>query len=142
MKAQPLALGGLEILGLALLQEEVRGQQVHVLERAVDRVGMPFRGVEPLVAGAPGPGCDVALASPHQRAAASFQASTADFTICRFSSAIAGSARPGSAMPPQPDGAQGAHDLRPVDRDHLMQRVGVPRPIDRAQHRVLVQQRP
>ena len=33
------------------LQQEVRGQQVHVLERPVDRVGMPFRRVEPLVAG-------------------------------------------------------------------------------------------
>ena len=53
MEAQPLALGGLEILGLALLQEEVRRQQVQVLERAVDRVGMPFRGVEPLVVGRP-----------------------------------------------------------------------------------------
>ena len=53
MEVQPLALGGLEILGLALLQEEVRREQVQVLERAVDRVGVPFRGVEPLVVGVP-----------------------------------------------------------------------------------------
>ena len=100
VEAQPLALGGLEVLGLALLQQEVRGEQVQVLERAVDRVGVPFRGVEPLVLRARRAGLRRVppLASPHQRAAASFQASTADFTICTFSSTIAGSARAGSAM--------------------------------------------
>jgi hypothetical protein len=52
VEGHPLPLGRVEVVRLGLLEEELGGQQVHVLEGAVGRVLVPLRRLEPLVAGA------------------------------------------------------------------------------------------
>ena len=135
VEIQVLLLRRAQVLSLArLAQQPVRGEEVELLQRAIDRVVLPLGRGEALVRAARSrrlgpcqpaqslpclvPGVHRSLHLPHIEIGG-------------------GGHRPlGSADGPQPDRAQCPGDLRPVHRDNLAQRVRVERVISRAQDRV------
>ena len=120
---------------LAVLEQPVRGQQVHLLEGPVDRVLVPFRGREALVA---------ALLRVGRRRFGEAPPALAGLVPVgdrrlpepgvEFGRRAQAGA--GAGQRANPDGAQRAGDLRPVHRHDLAHRVGVPHLVDRAQQRV------
>ena len=138
VEAQTLPLGWFEIAGLALLQEKIGGQQVHVLDRPIERVCLPFRRLEPLVArplpgfrGRPGharPACAEAVPGLDGRG---------PHLHVQIDGGLEGPCRVGCR--PQPHRPQRSQDFCPVDRHDVVERVGVPHCANRAQDRVLIQ---
>ena len=138
VEVQALPLRLVHALDLALLQQPVRGQQVQLLEGAVDRVVVPFRRREPLV----GRG--------RRRSLGLVGAGHAPPALARLVPGVDGGAPErqvqlrdrghgllGLSQRVQPDGAQRPRDLRPIDRHDLAQRIGVPHLVDGAQEWVL-----
>ena len=91
---------------LALLQQPVRGQQVHLLEGPVDRVVLPFRGREALVAALRRLGRGGARPGPTSAGRPGSSASIAGCQSLALSSAAEAQAGAGRAQRAQPDGAQ------------------------------------
>ena len=121
--------------GLAVLEQPVRGQQVHLLEGPVDRVLVPFRGGEALVAALLRVGRGRLGKAPPALAGlvpvGDRRLPEPGVEFGRRAQAGAG-----TGQRPDPDGAQRTGDLRPVHRHDLAHRVGVPHLVDRAQQRV------
>ena len=138
VEVQALPLRLIHALDFALFQQPVRGQQVQLLEGAVDRVVAPFRRREPLV----GRG--------RRRSLGLVGAGHAPPALARLVPDVHGGAPErhvqvrarghgllGLSQGVQPDGAQRTSDLRPIDRHDLAQRIGVPHLVDGAQEWVL-----
>ena len=139
VELQVLPLRRAQVLSLArLAQQPVRGEEVEFLERAKNRVALPLGRGEALVRAAgsrrlgprqPAPALPCLVPGVHRR-----------LPLPQIE--VGGGHRAlGSADGPQPDGAQGPGDLRPVHRNDLAQRVRAKRIVggaqDRSQDRVL-----
>ena len=131
---QVLPLRRAQVLGLArLAQQQIRGEEVELLQRAIDGVVLPLRRGEPLVRAAwsrrlgrrqPAPAPPRLVPGVHQ-----------GLPLLHIEIGGGGHRLVGSADGPEPDRAQRPGDLRPVDRDNLAQRVRVQRGIGRVQDR-------
>ena len=130
-----LLLRRAQVLSLArLAQQPVRGEEVELLQRAIDRVVLPLGRGEALVRAARsrrlGP-CQPAQSPPclvpgvHR-----------SLHLPHIEIGGGGGRSLWSADGPQPDRPQCPGDLRPVHRDNLAQRVRVEHVIGRAQDRV------
>ena len=134
VEVQVLSLRRAQVLSLARLAEQpVRGEEVELLQRAIDGVVPPLKRGEALIRAAwsrrlgprqPGPAPPCLVPGVHQ-----------DLPLLHIE--IGGGAHRlfRAADGPQPERAQRPGDLRPVHRDNLAQRVRVERLIGRAQDR-------
>jgi hypothetical protein len=132
----PLLRGVLPVGLLGLLQQELGGEQVRLLERLVEGVLLPVGRREPLVRAA-----FLLVSLP------GLEAPEADR---RLPPGVHGGAeelrvevrRPlhgarGVAHLAHPEGLEGARDLDPVEGQHVLHRVGVPHLLDRREQRIV-----